>query len=348
VPGTAGRDSPAGRPLHLREKLLPEEAGMLGRRDGKTPGDGITPKRIYLERRKFMTSAGLAGMALAAGRYWRDLISPEMTALAGTKLQYVRSDLSTRGETLTPYQDITAYNNFYEFGTDKESPARNAANFRTDPWKVSIEGEVRKPGTFDVGAIIKMHPALEERVYRFRCVEGWSMVIPWIGLPLSSVIRTVEPTAKARFVAFESVYDPKQIPGQKRAVLDWPYVEALRMDEALHPLTMLAVGLYGETLPNQDGAPIRLVVPWKYGFKSIKSIVKIRFVERQPATTWNKMAPDEYGFYANVNPAVDHPRWSQAKERRIGELFRRATLMFNGYGDQVAGLYTGMDLRKNY
>ncbi len=306
----------------------------------------ITPKEIYINRRKFMTGMGIAGAALFVGRYVSNLFDPRTVAHAGAKLQFVRSNLSTQGEKLTPLQDITTYNNFYEFGTDKEDPSRNATNFKTAPWKVAIEGLVKSPRTYDVEGVIKMHPSLEERVYRLRCVEGWSMVIPWIGIPLNSVIKTVEPLSKARFVAFETLYDPRQMPGQRGSVLEWPYVEGLRLDEAVHPLTILAVGLYGETLPNQDGAPIRLVVPWKYGFKSIKSIVKIKFVEKQPPTTWNMYAPNEYGFYSNVNPQVDHPRWSQAKERRIGEFFKRPTLPFNGYGDQVAGLYAGMDLRK--
>jgi len=308
----------------------------------------ITPKEIYINRRKFMTGVGVAGAALVAGRFLRNLLDSGTVAHAATKLAYIKSNLSTQGETLTSYKDITTYNNFYEFGVDKEDPSQNAAQFKTYPWTVSVEGLVKKRGTYDVDSIVRMHPSLEERVYRLRCVEAWSMVIPWIGIPLGSVIKAVEPEIKARFVAFETVYDPKQMPGQRRPVLQWPYVEGLRMDEAMHPLTILAVGLYGETLPNQDGAPIRLVVPWKYGFKSIKSIVKIRFVESQPPTTWNIMAPREYGFYSNVNPSVDHPRWSQAKERRIGEFSKRSTLMFNGYGDQVAGLYAGMDLRKYF
>jgi sulfoxide reductase catalytic subunit YedY len=321
---------------------------MLIKRASDIRTSEITPKDVYLNRRAFMTGVGAAGAALVAGRLAKSLFHPDITAYAGTKLQFVKSSLSTHGETLTPYKDISSYNNFYEFGTDKEDPAPNAANFRTVPWKISVEGLVNKSGTYDVEGIIKMHPALEERVYRLRCVEAWSMVIPWIGIPLNSVIKAVEPTGKARFVAFETLYDPKQMPGQRGSVLRWPYVEGLRMDEAMHPLTILAVGMYGETLPNQDGAPIRLVVPWKYGFKSIKSIVKIRFVEKQPPTTWNIMASEEYGFYSNVNPTVDHPRWSQAKERRIGEFLKRQTLMFNGYADQVAGLYAGMDLRKYF
>jgi sulfoxide reductase catalytic subunit YedY len=268
--------------------------------------------------------------------------------VAAEKLHYQPSPLSTQGETLTPLKDITNYNNFYEFGTDKDDPARNAKNFKTHPWTISIEGHVTKPRTYDVDQIIKMHPSLEERIYRLRCVEGWSMVIPWIGIPLNSVIKALQPASKASYVAFETLHNPWQMPGQRSSVLEWPYVEGLRMDEAMHPLTILAVGLYGEILPNQNGAPIRLVVPWKYGFKSSKSIVKIKFVEKQPPTSWNRMQPREYGFYSNVNPEVDHPRWSQAKERRIGDFFKRPTLPFNGYGDQVAQLYAGMDLRKYY
>jgi sulfoxide reductase catalytic subunit YedY len=301
----------------------------------------ITPREFYVDRRKFMRGVLAGGAALAAG-----VLNP--AAQAGDKLKYVKSDLSTTGEKLTPLDDITSYNNFYEFGTDKEDPARNAKYLRSQPWTISVEGLVGKPGKYDVEGIVKMHPALEEYVYRMRCVEGWSMVIPWIGIPLNSVIKTVQPMSSAKYVAFETLYDPKQMPGQRGSALQWPYIEGLRLDEAMHPLAILAVGIYGESLPNQDGAPIRLVVPWKYGFKGIKSIVKIKFVEKQPVTTWNQMAPQEYGFYANVNPSVDHPRWSQAKERRIGEFFKRQTLMFNGYGDQVAGLYAGMDLRKYY
>ena len=321
---------------------------MLIKKSPDIPSSEITPKEIYLNRRKFIAGMGAAGATLVAGKLVSTMLEPITTAHAGTKLNHVKSNLSTQGEGLTPYKSITTYNNFYEFGTDKEDPAKNAGNFRTNPWTISIEGLVRSPRTYDVDSIIKMHTSLEERVYRMRCVEGWSMVIPWIGIPFNSVIKAVEPTSNARFVAFETLYDPKQMPGQRRDVLEWPYVEGLRMDEAMNPLTILAVGLYGETLPNQDGAPIRLVVPWKYGFKGIKSIVKIRFVEKQPPTSWNISAPNEYGFYSNVNPGVDHPRWSQATERRIGEFFKRKTLMFNGYGDQVASLYSGMDLRKYF
>ncbi len=304
----------------------------------------ITPREVYLNRRKFLAGAVAAGAAFSV----RALAGFEEAARGATRLQYVQSPLSTRGEQLTPLKDVTGYNNFYEFGTEKEDPARYAGTLKPSPWTVSIEGEVAKPGKYDVDRILKTHPSLEERVYRMRCVEGWSMVIPWIGIPLNSLIRSVEPTSKARYVAFETLLDMSRMPGQRRSVLQWPYVEGLRMDEAMHPLTLLSVGLYGEVLPNQNGAPIRLVVPWKYGFKSIKSIVKIHFVRNQPPTTWNLSAPSEYGFYSNVNPEVDHPRWSQAKERRIGEFFKRSTLMFNGYADQVASLYSGLDLRKNF
>ena len=321
---------------------------MLIRKAADIRPSEVTPKELYLNRRRFMAAAGTGAAAFAAGRFLRNLITPGVLARAGTRLQYTKSSLSTQGETLTPLKDITTYNNFYEFGADKDDPSRNAGSLKTSPWTVTIEGLVKKRVACDVDTIVRMHPSLEERIYRLRCVEAWSMVIPWIGIPLSSVIKAVEPASKARFVAFETLYNPAQMPGQRRSVLQWPYVEGLRMDEAMHPLTILAVGLYGEPLPNQDGAPIRLVVPWKYGFKSIKSIVKIKFVENQPPTTWNLMAPQEYGFYSNVNPHVDHPRWSQAKERRIGEFFKRDSLMFNGYGDQVASMYSGMDLRKYY
>ena len=248
---------------------------------------------------------------------------------------------------MNSYQDITHYNNYYEFGTDKEQPADLARKLKTSPWTVSVEGEVAKPKTYDFDAIMKMAP-LEERIYRHRCVEAWSIVVPWIGFSLSALIKQVEPTSKAKFVAFQTLYDPKTMWSSSRAGIDLPYVEGLRMDEAMHPLALLCVGLYGEVLPNQNGAPLRMVVPWKYGFKSIKSIVKIKFQERMPPTTWNISAPEEYGFYSNVNPGVDHPRWTQASERRLGEFFKRKTLIFNGYEKEVASLYTGMDLRKNY
>lgn len=297
----------------------------------------ITPPEIYRERRRFMQGMG----ALAAGA----VLGAMEDATAGVKLPGVRASAYTPGEDKTPYKDVTTYNNFYEFGTDKSDPAANAGSLRTRPWTVAVEGEVRQPKVWDIDALLKLAP-LEERVYRMRCVEGWSMVIPWLGFPLAEIIRRAEPTGKAKYVEFVTLNDPKQMPGQRSRVLDWPYVEGLRLDEAMHPLTILAVGLYGEVLPNQNGAPIRRVVPWKYGFKSAKSIVKIRFVEKQPLTAWMAATPEEYGFYSNVNPQVDHPRWSQAKERRIGEFFKRDTLMFNGYGNQVAQLYRGMDLKR--
>src|SRR5690606_18676453 len=252
-----------------------------------------------------------------------------------------------QGDRLTSYEDITTYNNFYEFGTGKEDPSRNATRFRTTPWTVRVDGLVRRPATWSLDDLLA-GLSVEERVYRMRCVEAWSMVIPWQGVQLREIIRRVEPTPAARYVAFTTLHDPEQMPGQRRPVLDWPYVEGLRMDEAMHPLTLIATGIYDRPLPGQNGAPLRLVVPWKYGFKGIKSIVRISFVERQPPATWNISAPDEYGFYANVNPEVDHPRWSQALERRIGELRMRPTLPFNGYADQVASLYAGMDLRRYY
>ena len=302
---------------------------------GTIPYSAVTPKSVYLNRRRFLT--GLAG-GLALAPFGR---------AAGAKLTgLTKSPLST-DEKQTPYDAITTYNNFYEFGTQKNQPAELAKKLRTRPWTVKVEGEVHKPKTYDIDEILKLAP-LEERIYRLRCVEGWSMVIPWIGFPLSALIKLVEPTSKAKYIAFQSLYDSKAMLSDRWAGIPFPYVEGLRMDEAMHPLAILSVGLYGEMLPNQNGAPVRLVVPWKYGFKSIKSLVKIRFVEKQPPTTWNLSAPQEYGFYSNVNPTVDQPRWSQAKERRIGEFFKRNTLKFNGYQDQVAQLYAGMDLRKNY
>jgi sulfoxide reductase catalytic subunit YedY len=250
-------------------------------------------------------------------------------------------------EETTPFEAASGYNNFYEFGTDKEDPAQNAGSLRPRPWSVRVDGEVAKPGEISLEALLAPHP-VEERVYRLRCVEAWSMVIPWRGIPLGALLRRLEPTSRAKYVAFETLHDPAQMPGQRRSVLDWPYREGLRIDEAMHPLALLATGMYGRDLPNQNGAPLRLVVPWKYGFKSIKSIVRISLVEKQPPTAWNQQAPNEYGFYSNVNPAVSHPRWSQASERRIGELRRRPTLLFNGYAEQVAGLYAGMDLQKQF
>jgi sulfoxide reductase catalytic subunit YedY len=268
-------------------------------------------------------------------------------AQAREKLEGVQKSSLSTDEPLTPYKDITNYNNFYEFDTTKYAPAEVAKDFRTKPWSVVVDGEVNKPAVYQLEDLMKPH-ALEERIYRLRCVEGWSMVIPWVGFPLGEVIKRFEPTSKANYVEFTTLLDPVQMPGQRRSVLKWPYVEGLRMDEAMHPLTILAVGLYGEVLPNQNGAPLRLVVPWKYGFKSIKSIVKIRLVEQQPVGSWEVAAPQEYGFYSNVNPDVSHPRWSQARERRIGEFSKRKTLLFNGYADQVAQLYAGMDLKKYF
>ncbi len=321
---------------------------MLIKKPNDVPSSEITSKSTYMNRRKFMAGAALTGAAVAGGYYLRNRKSATETVEANTKLTgIVKSSFSTT-EQPTSFKDITNYNNYYEFSTDKNEPAGLSAQFRTRPWSVSLEGLVAKPKKLDIDAIMKLAP-LEERIYRHRCVEGWSMVIPWVGFPLSALIKQAAPLGTAKYVAFETVLAPDQMPNQKRDVLPWPYVEGLRMDEAMHPLAILAVGLYDEALPNVDGAPLRLVVPWKYGFKGTKAIVKIKFTDSQPPTTWNMMASNEYGFYSNVNPTVDHPRWSQAKERRIGELFKkRDTLMFNGYADQVASLYSGMDLRKNF
>jgi len=306
----------------------------------------ITPRSLYLNRRKFLAGMAMAGAAAAGGVSLRELVAPSTTALAGAKIDGIKKSPLSTTETITPYKDVTNYNNYYEFSTEKEEPAKLAQNFRTRPWKVKIDGLVEKKQELDLDAILKMAPP-EERIYRHRCVEGWSIVVPWIGFSLSELIKRVNPTSKAQFVEFTTVYDPGQMPGQRRQVLEWPYVEGLRMDEAMHPLALLCFGMYGEELPNQDGAPLRIVVPWKYGFKSAKAIVRIRFTDKQPLNTWNIAAPQEYGFYSNVNPNVDHPRWSQARERRLGEFFKRPTLMFNGY-DQVASLYSGMDLKKNF
>ncbi|HTS77363.1 MAG TPA: protein-methionine-sulfoxide reductase catalytic subunit MsrP [Bryobacteraceae bacterium] len=299
----------------------------------------VTPKNVYLthslNRRRFLT----AGAAAFAGLAWGDTQKLNAT---------IKSPYSTT-EPLTPIQIVTGYNNYYEFGTDKADPAKNAQGFKTSPWTLSIEGEVAKPKTLDLDQIMKIAP-LEERIYRHRCVEAWSIVVPWIGFPLNALLKQVEPTSKAKFVAFQSYHNTKQEPlaTSWRAGIDFPYVEGLRMDEAMHPLTILTVGVYGEVLPNQNGAPIRLTVPWKYGFKSIKSLVKIKLVDKQPPATWNMANAHEYGFYSNVNPKVDHPRWSQARERRLGDLRMRPTLMFNGYEKEVASMYAGMDLRKYY
>jgi sulfoxide reductase catalytic subunit YedY len=316
---------------------------MVRSHEVSSPVDRPTPLRLYLRRREFLAlGAGSMVGAAALARAGLATAESEPPLLPGVKKGPFSTD-----EKPTPYEDVTHYNNYYEFGTGKEDPAANAGSFRTRPWSVSFEGEIRNPQTVAIDDLMSWFP-LEERIYRMRCVEAWSMVVPWVGFPLADLVRRLDPTPKARYVAFTSLLDPSQMPGQRRGVLPWPYVEGLRLDEATHPLTLLVVGLYGRVLPNQDGAPLRLIVPWKYGFKGIKAVTKVRFVETQPRTTWSAMAPNEYGFYANVNPAVDHPRWSQARERRIGEFFKRPTLPFNGYGDQVAHLYDGMDLRRNF
>ncbi len=300
---------------------------MLIRRPSDIPAHDITDEGLFWSRRSWLASVGLGAVAFAAPRH-------ACAAPSG-------------GEETNTWDEVTGYNNFYEFGTGKEDPKRYAGSLRTRPWTIRVEGEVARPGTYDVERLVR-GLAWEERVYRMRCVEAWSMVIPWNGYPLRDVLRRLEPTSRARYVEFTTLYDPEQMPGQRRPVLEWPYVEGLRLDEAMHPLTLLVTGVYGVDLPNQNGAPLRLVVPWKYGFKGAKSIVRIRLLEQQPRTAWNVAAPQEYGFYANVNPSVDHPRWSQRTERRIGKLFRQPTLMFNGYADEVASLYAGMDLRANY
>ena len=319
---------------------------MLIRRSPDLTYADVTPKAVYLNRRKFLEGMGLASVAAVAGKGLLDLLSPGRSVYAGTKLQTIKGPFNT-DEKITPLNDVTHYNNFYEFGSDKSDPAKNAQNFRTSPWTVSVEGEIAKPRKFTMEEILQLAP-LEERIYRHRCVERWSIVVPWIGYSLNTLIKLVEPTPKAKYVAFESFYDLNQMPHSRGTGIDYPYVEGLRLDEAMNPLALLCVGMYGETLPNQDGAPVRMVIPWKYGFKSIKSLVKIKFVKGEPPTTWNRAAANEYGFYSNVNPSVDHPRWSQEKERRLGEIFMRNTLMFNGYGDQVASLYAGMNLKRDY
>ena len=323
---------------------------MLIRKPNKIPSSEITPKTAYLNRRAFMGLAAGAGVATLAGQRVEEMLKPPTTVKAATKLDTIKSPLSTHGEDLTSLQDITTYNNFYEFGTGKSDPSHNAWRLQTRPWTIQVDGLVKKPKTFDIDTLLKLRP-IEERVYRHRCVEAWSMVVPWAGYSLSEFINQCEPLGTAKYVQFLSLDNPKEEPEINQVSLNWPYSEGLRMDEAMHPLTLLTFGLYGETLPNQDGAPVRMVIPWKYGFKGAKSIVKIRFVAKQPHTAWNDAASNEYGFYSNVNPNVDHPRWSQKTERRIGEPIwkqRRATLMFNGYGDEVASLYNGMDLRKYF
>ena len=322
---------------------------MLIRKPAAIKSSEITPKSTYLNRRNFLAGATITGAVAVAGIAFRDfaeLVAPPLTAHANAKIDDLQKSPFSTTEKETPYKDITTYNNFYEFSTDKDGPADLAKNFKTRPWTVTIDGDVKKKQVLDVDTIIKM-AAPEERIYRHRCVEGWSIVVPWVGFSLSELVKRAEPLPKAKFVEFTTLYDPKQMPGQRTGVLKWPYVEGLRMDEAMHPLALLCFGLYGEAIPNQDGAPLRIVIPWKYGFKSAKSIVRIRFTVDQPMNTWQEAAPREYGFYSNVNPNVDHPRWSQAKERRLGEFLKRPTLMFNGY-DQVANLYSGMDLKKNF
>lgn len=319
---------------------------MLIKKNSDIPYSEVTPRDLYMNRRKFLAAMGLAGAAASSALGLKGLLSPATTAWADTQIPGVQKSPLSTTEKVTPMKDVTHYNNYYEFSTDKEGPADLAKNFRTRPWMVTIDGDVEKKQKWDVDSILKF-AAPEERIYRHRCVEGWSIVVPWIGFSLSELIKQAKPTSKAKYVEFTTIYDPTQMIGQRRDVLQWPYVEGLRMDEAMHPLTLLCFGMYGETLPNQDGAPIRVVIPWKYGFKSAKALVRIHFTDKQPMNTWNVSAPNEYGFYANVNPSVDHPRWSQKTERRLGEFFKRPTLMFNGY-DQVASLYNGMDLRKNF
>ncbi len=324
------------------------------------PSSEITPEALYLRRREFIKNAALSlGTAAVFGSGLVFLVgqrpppdAPDQPPLPEAAAASIAEAPPSPGqydtdEPMTTYQAVTTYNNYYEFGAAYDLPSRNAHTLQTRPWTISVEGEVARPQTLDIDTILGWFPP-EQRVYRMRCVEAWSMVIPWLGIPLSSLINRLEPTANAKFIEFTTLLDVKQMPGQADPILKWPYVEGLRMDEAMHPLALIAVGLYGKVLPNQNGAPLRLVVPWKYGFKGVKSIVKIRFTETMPQTTWAMTSPREYGFYANVNPAVDHPRWSQATERRIGDFTRRKTLPFNGYADQVASLYADMDLRRNF
>ncbi len=314
---------------------------MLIKRADDIKSSEITGESLYHNRREFIRGASLAALGLAA----EAVLPAKLKAGSDERWPRGKKGPYDTDEEVNTFKEITTYNNFYEFGTDKSDPSENAQNFRTSPWKVSVEGEVKHPKVYDRDDLVKPY-TMEDRIYRHRCVEAWSMVMPWHGFPMASMIKRLEPTSRAKYVEFTTLLDPSQMPGQRRDVLDWPYREGLRMDEALHPLSFMAVGLYGRPLPNQNGAPLRSVIPWKYGFKCCKSIVRIRFLENQPATSWNTYASNEYGFYANVNPEVDHPRWSQKKERRIGEFFMRKTLMFNGYADQVASLYSGMDLRK--
>jgi sulfoxide reductase catalytic subunit YedY len=323
-----------------------DEDPMLIKKPDDVRSSEITDEALYLNRRNFLGAAGTAGLAAVAG-----LVSPGLLACAPSDAATRESGVALGGQPLpdvvTPYEDATTYNNYYEFGTGKDEPAENAGKLRTRPWSVVVEGMVKRPATYTLEDFLGRGPAIE-RTYRHRCVEAWSMVIPWMGYPLGDIIRRLEPTAGAKYVEFTTLLDPAQMPGQRTNVLPWPYKEALRLDEAMHPLTLMVTGMYGKSIPNQNGAPLRLIVPWKYGFKGGKSITRIRFTDRQPRTTWNDAAPDEYGFYANVNPQVDHPRWSQARERRVGEFRRRETLPFNGYATQVASLYAGMDLKRNF
>jgi sulfoxide reductase catalytic subunit YedY len=317
---------------------------MLIRRTEYIKSSEITPESLYISRRAFLSAAGVLGAGALAGvapPLWGETVPAQEPQPVGKPYGLQKDDKPT------PWEDVTNYNNFYEFGSDKSDPAANAKAFKTRPWTVKVDGLVNKPGDYQLEDFVKPS-TLEDRIYRHRCVEAWSMVIPWRGFPLADVLKRADPTSKARFVEFTTLLDPNQMPGQRTGMLPWPYTEGLRLDEAMHPLTLMVTGLYGRTLPNQNGAPLRLVVPWKYGFKGAKSIVRIRLTDTQPQTAWNRSAPQEYGFYSNVNPEVDHPRWSQASEKRIGVFFRIKTLMFNGYADQVASLYSGMDLRKNY
>ena len=309
------------------------------RKSWEIPESEVTPEKIYRQRRQFMQAGTALGTAM--------LLSPWSNAAASLAIGDYKRNVITLDEEITREKDATSYNNFYEFGTGKDDPVKRAKDFDTSDWKITVSGECDKPGEYALEDLIKPHP-IEERIYRLRCVEAWSMVIPWLGVPLASIIKDLQPNSKAKFVAFKTLHDPQKMPGQNRSVLRWPYREGLRIDEAMNPLTLIGVGMYGKTMPNQNGAPVRLVVPWKYGFKSIKSIVSIEFTEEMPATSWNMAAVREYGFYSNVNPEVDHPRWSQKKERRIGEIFKRKTLMFNGYEEEVAHMYDDMDLRVNF
>ena len=328
---------------------------MLIRRRLEIPSSEITPEQLYMSRRDFMgrIAGGAAALGLIACDSKRDSASGDVEKRGAPQESDIRKGPEAwrralqPGDKLTAWEDVTTYNNFYEFGTGKGDPAEEATEFKTRPWTVRVEGMVAKPADYHLEDFIKPH-TLEDRIYRHRCVEGWSMVVPWQGFPLADLLKRVQPLGSARFLEFATLLDPQQMPGQRRAVLRWPYVEALRLDEALNPLTLMVTGVYGKPLPNQNGAPLRVVMPWKYGFKGTKSIVRLRFTDTQPKTAWNIAAPLEYGFYANVNPEVDHPRWSQARERRIGEWRRHQTLMFNGYADQVASMYAGMDLRRNY